>query len=117
MRQMKSARLALAGLSGAVAEYRETLKLRPDDAEAHYDLGTALARMPARLPEAIAEFELALRSRPDLLEAHVNLANALAKIPSRIPDAIAEYEAALRINPDPMVRQMLDRLKADERRR
>ncbi len=105
------------GLSGAVAEYQETLKLRPDDAEAHYDLGTALARMPARLPEAIAEFELALRSRPDLLEAHVNLANALAKIPSRIPDAVAEYEAALRISPDPVVRQMLDRLKADQRRR
>jgi tetratricopeptide (TPR) repeat protein len=103
------------GLSGAIAEYREALKLRPDDAEAHYDLGTALERMPGRLPEAIAEFESALRSRPGLMEAHVNLANALAKIPGRIPDAIAEYEAALRISPDPVVRQMAERLKAEQR--
>jgi hypothetical protein len=45
----------------------------------------------------------------------VNLANALAKTPGRIPDAIAEYEAALRITPDPVVRQMAERLKADQR--
>jgi tetratricopeptide (TPR) repeat protein len=103
------------GLSAAIIEYREVLNLWPDDAEAHYDLGTALAQMPDRLPEAIAEFESALRNRPDLMEAHVNLANALSKIPGRIPDAIAEYEAALRISPDPVVRQMVDRLKAEHR--
>ena len=71
--------------------------------------------MPGRLPEAITEFESALRSRPNLMEAHVNLANALATIPNRIPDAIAEYEAALRISPDPVVRQMAERLKAEQR--
>jgi len=78
-------------------------------------LGTALARIPGRLPEAIAEFEAALRGAPNLVEAHVNLANALAKTPGRIPDAIAEYEAALRISPDPVVRQMVERLKAEQR--
>ncbi len=107
---------ALPGsLTAAIREYQEAVRLRPDDAEAHYDLGTALARIPNRLPEAIAEFQSALRSRPDLMEAHVNLANALATIPNRIPDAIAEYEAALRISPDPVVRQMAERLKAEQR--
>jgi tetratricopeptide (TPR) repeat protein len=78
-------------------------------------LGTALARMPGRLPEAIIEFESALRTEPNLFEAHVNLANALAKTPGRIPDAIAEYEAALRLNADPVVRQMAESLKAKQR--
>jgi tetratricopeptide (TPR) repeat protein len=103
------------GLPEAIAEYQGALRIRPDDAEAHYDLGTALARMPGRLPEAITELQFALRSEPNLFEAHVNLANALAKTPGRIPDAIAEYEAALRITPDPVVRQMAERLKADQR--
>jgi tetratricopeptide (TPR) repeat protein len=102
-----------AGLSEAVAEYEGALRIRPDDAEAHYDLGTALASIPGRLPEAIAEFESALRSEPNLPEAHVNLANALAQTPGRITDAIAEYEAALRIRPDPVVRQMVDKLRAE----
>jgi protein O-mannosyl-transferase len=110
---------ALSGFSGglaeAIAEYEAALRIRPDDAEAHFDLGTALARMPGRLPEAITEFESALRSKPSLFEAHVDLANALAKTPGRIADAIAEYEAALRISPDPVVRQMAERLKAEQR--
>jgi len=103
------------GIPEAVAEYQKALRIWPDHAEAHYDLGTALARMPGRLPEAITEFESALRSEPDLVEAHVNLANALAQTPGRLTEAISEYEAALRIRPDPVVRQMLDRLRAGRR--
>jgi tetratricopeptide (TPR) repeat protein len=101
------------GLPEAIAEYQRALRIRPD-AEAHYDLGTALARIPSRLPEAIAEFEAALRSEPDFLEAHVNLANALVRTPGRLTDAITEYEAALRIRPDPEVRQMVDKLRAEQ---
>ncbi len=75
-------------------------------------LGNRAGTRPGRLPEAIAEFESALRSEPDFPEAHVNLGNALAQTPGRLTDAIAEYEAALRIRPDPVVRQMVDRLRA-----
>jgi tetratricopeptide (TPR) repeat protein len=102
-----------AGLPEAIAEYEGALRILPDDAEAHYDLGTALARIPGRLPEAITEFESALRSEPNFPEAHVNLGNALAQTPGRLTDAIAEYEAALRIRPDPVVRQIVDRLRAE----
>jgi protein O-mannosyl-transferase len=102
------------GLPEAVAEYEEAVRIQPDDADAHYDLGTALARIPGRLPEAIAEFEAALRSEPDFVEAHVNLGTALAHTPGGLRQAITEYEAALRIRPDPVVRQMLDRLRAGQ---
>jgi tetratricopeptide (TPR) repeat protein len=66
------------------------------------------------LPEAIAEFEAALRSEPDFVEAHVNLGTALAQTPGGLRQAITEYEAALRIRPDPVVRQVLDRLRAGQ---
>ena len=116
----EGARIALAnalsaipgGLPEAVAEYEEAVRIQPDDADAHYDLGTALARTAGRLPEAIAEFEAALRNKPDFVEAHVNLGTALAQTPGRLAQAITEYETALRIRPDPVVRQMLERLRA-----
>jgi Flp pilus assembly protein TadD len=44
-----------SGLTQAIAEYQSALRIRPDNVEAHYDLGTALARIPGRLP-AIFEF-------------------------------------------------------------
>jgi tetratricopeptide (TPR) repeat protein len=102
------------GLPEAVGEYEEAVRIRPDDADAHYDLGTALARIPGRLPQAIAEFEAALRSEPDFVAAHVNLGTALAQTPGGLRQAITEYEAALRIRPDPVLRQMLDRLRAGQ---
>ena len=46
------------------------------------------------------------------MEAHYNLGEALATIPGRLPEAITHLEAAARIRPDPVVRQMLDRLRA-----
>jgi tetratricopeptide (TPR) repeat protein len=94
-----------------MTEYEEALRLQPDHAEAHYDLGTALAQVPGRLPQVIAEFQPALRSEPDLFEAHVNLANALAESPGRLAEAITEYYAALRIRPDPAVLRIVDRLR------
>ena len=50
-------------LPEAIAEYQAALRIEPDDADAHYNLGNALARMPGRLPEAIAEYQAALRIR------------------------------------------------------
>ncbi len=39
-------------------------RIRPDNAEAHYDLGTVLTNIPSWMPKAIAEFQAALRSEP-----------------------------------------------------
>ena len=80
---------------------RQALRIAPNYAEAHNNLGNPLSRMPqAACRTPIAEYQAALRIRPDYAEAHHNLENVLARMPGRTPDAIAEYQAALRIKPD-----------------
>jgi protein O-mannosyl-transferase len=86
-------------LSDAIAEYETALRIQPDHADAHNNLGSCLARA-GRLPEAVAEYQAALRIRPDHSDAHNNLGNALASVPGRLPEAIAQFHAALAFAPD-----------------
>jgi tetratricopeptide (TPR) repeat protein len=52
----------------AVKHYQESLILRPDDADLHAHLGTALAQLK-RYKEAKAEFESVLKIDPNSAEA------------------------------------------------
>ena len=91
--------LAHAGrLREAIAQYVQGLRMNPDDAEAHCNLGVTL-RQVGRIEDAIGHYEQALRINPDFAEAHYNLALALAQT-GRIEEAIAHFEQALRIKPD-----------------
>ena len=56
--------------------YRQAIRLKPDYAEAHSNLGNALRAM-GQLDEAIAAYRQAIRLQPDLADAHVNLGNVL----------------------------------------
>ena len=87
------------GLTEAIAQCEAALRIRPNYAEAHNNLGSAWAQVPDRLADAIAEFREALALKPQFAEAHFNLANAMARIPGRQIEATAEYEAALGIRP------------------
>ena len=49
--------------SEAIAEYQTALRINPDYAEAHYNLGVALASQ-GKVSEAIAEYTAALRINP-----------------------------------------------------
>ncbi len=71
---------------------------RYPDAEAHNNLGAALAQT-GKIEEAIAHFEQALRINPDFADAHANLGNALWQV-GRIPEAIEHFEQVVRIEPD-----------------
>jgi protein O-mannosyl-transferase len=88
------------GQPGAEAEYREALRLKPDFAEAHLNLGGLLSARPETLASACAEYEAAIRINPGYADAHYNLGNLLMEIPGRTPEAIAHFEAALRIQPE-----------------
>ncbi len=83
----------------AIPHLEAALRIQPDNAEAHNDLGNAFARMPGRLPDAIAEYHEALRAQPGMPEAHNNLGRVLAQT-GRMPEAIAEFESAIRANPN-----------------
>jgi tetratricopeptide (TPR) repeat protein len=63
-------------LAGAVAAYREALRLNPKDALAHYNLGNTL-RTQGDLVGATAAYREALRHDPQLAPAHCNLGQAL----------------------------------------
>ncbi len=75
------------------------MRIKPDSAEAHFNLGGILSEAPGRPSDAIAEYETALRIKPDFEEAHTNLGIILINIPGRLPEAIKHFEAAVQINP------------------
>ena len=87
-------------LADAISEFAASLRIKPDHAKAHMNLGNVLRQMPGRMPQAIAEYRTALQLQPNLLPAHKNLAIALAQIPDRLPEAVAEFQAALRLDPE-----------------
>ena len=82
----------------AIAHYRKALEIKPDYAEAHNNLGNALAGR-GQVDEAIAHYRKALEIKPDYAEAHYNLGNALAGR-GQVDEAIAHYRKALEIKPD-----------------
>ena len=83
--------------AGAVAYMTELMRLRPNDAKAHFSLGTALA-MQGRSDEAIRHYSEALRINPDYSKAHSSLAYSLL-LKGKVDEAIKHYKEALRINP------------------
>jgi len=82
----------------AIAQYKEALRLRPDNAAARNSLGSALDAK-GQHDAAIAEFKEAIRLKPDNAAAHYNLGFALNADGQR-DAAIAEYKEALRPEPD-----------------
>jgi Flp pilus assembly protein TadD len=84
--------------TAAEAEFREAIRLQPDDAIHHSNLGNALSGQ-GKVSEAIAEYREAIRLRPDHADAHNNLGNALSG-QGKVSEAIAEYREAIRLQPD-----------------
>lgn len=76
---------------------RKVIALRPDWAEAHFNLGISL-RDQGRLPEALDAFHVAIRLKPDHATAHNAIGYVLAR-QGRIPDAEQYLRRAVVINP------------------
>jgi tetratricopeptide (TPR) repeat protein len=83
----------------AIMEFQAALRLKPDYAEPHNNLGNIYATLPGRSADAIAQYQEALRLKPDSAVAHFNLGNQWLREPGRIDDAIAQYREAVRLNP------------------
>jgi tetratricopeptide (TPR) repeat protein len=87
-------------LPEAIAELETALRILPDYADAHCNLGVALMSSPGRLSDAMAEFQTTLREEPGHVNAHTNLGIVLAQMPGRAPEAMAEFQEAIRLRPD-----------------
>jgi tetratricopeptide (TPR) repeat protein len=61
----------------AIGHYEQALRITPDFAEAHFNLGLALEKV-GRVQEAIGHYEQALRIKPDFVQAQNALARARA---------------------------------------
>jgi Flp pilus assembly protein TadD len=77
-------------LEGAVGDYTQFLKLHPEVAEIHSNLGAALAGL-GRYGEALLEYKTALKLSPKLEGARLNLALVYYKM-GKISDATTELE-------------------------
>jgi hypothetical protein len=85
-------------LNDAVGCYERAIQLKPQLAEAHYNLGNTLHALD-RLEDAEASFKQALSLRPDYAEAHYNLGCVLEDL-GRLDEALASITRALEIKPD-----------------
>ena len=74
------------------------LELRPDFAQAHYNLGNAL-RDQGNLDDAVACYRRALELRPDYAQAHNNLGVALCDL-GKPDEAVACCRRALELRPE-----------------
>ncbi len=68
----------------AASEFETAVRLTPDTADYHVNLGLALAQMPGRTADAVAEYQTALKIEPNLAAAHLNLGLAFASMPGRL---------------------------------
>ncbi len=80
----------------SIKAYREALRLRPDLASAHDNLGFVLSRT-GRVPEAIEQFEAAVRIDPGCEECFNNIGAVLVAA-GRLPEAAARFRSALAVN-------------------
>jgi tetratricopeptide (TPR) repeat protein len=90
----------------AIAECQKALKIKPDLAAAHNNLGVALIRSKQgggtdlrqkSIDEAIGHYRAALQIKPDFMQARSNLGNALLQ-KGQVDEAIAQFRKALEVD-------------------
>ena len=82
----------------AIDSYQQALRIKPDYADAYYNMGIAL-KNKGDLEAAIDSYQQALRIKPDYADAYYNMGIAL-KDKGDLEAAIDSYQQALRIKPD-----------------
>jgi len=82
----------------ATADLEAALRLNPNDARAHSELGK-LALQGGNLDVALTHFRLALHLQPHLAVARVGLADTYER-ENKLKEAVEAFRSALRLNPD-----------------
>lgn len=89
----------LEQLEEAVAAYKESLRLDPEQAHCHSNLGGILERIPGREKEAEVHHRKAIELEPELWNAWSNFANFLRTV-HRLDEAEAVLRQTLERDPD-----------------
>jgi tetratricopeptide (TPR) repeat protein len=82
----------------AIDSYKQALKIKPDYAEAYFNMGVALQEK-GELNAALDSYKQALKIKPDYAKAYNNMGNALQE-KVELDAAIDSYKQALKIKPD-----------------
>jgi len=82
----------------AIALLQSAIQIKPDLAEARWNLGRALG-FQGKFHEAAACLQQVLELKPDLAEVHYDLGVALHGL-GRLDDAVESYRKALQLKPD-----------------
>ena len=85
-------------LDKAIAHFNEAVRIKPDFADGHYNLGLAFSGK-GNIELTIANYTKALTYNPDMLNANCNLGNIYLNL-NKTDEAIACYSRALKIEPD-----------------
>ena len=85
-------------LEEAVADYFSAVRLKPEVAAAHINLGLAYVGL-GRFDDAVASLNQALRLAPDTPEIHFNL-GAADMAARKYADAVAAFDDAARLRPE-----------------
>ena len=92
--------LAAAGRRDeALVRFQVALRLAPNDADLHGNVGVALGTL-GKYPEAAGELQAAIRLRPGFIDAHHNLAQILRSLGKNL-EAADHYDEAERLPPPP----------------
>ncbi len=93
-----SALIKKGDLDGAINQFQEAIRLKPDDFEAHYCFGIALDEK-GQMDEAISQYQEAIHLKPDDADIHDSLGNALI-LKGQTNEAIIQFQEAIRLKPD-----------------
>ena len=84
-------------LNDAVLIFQKAITIKPDYAEAYYNMGNAL-KDQGKLVEAIKAYKKAISIKPDFAENYYNMGIAL-KEQGKLAEAIEAYKKAISIKP------------------
>ena len=91
----------LGQLDTAISYYEKALSIKPNYAEAHYNLGYTLQRL-GQLDAAVRSYKKAVAIKPEYAEAHTNkiLSVIYFFTNGQIPDAIDTLESLIKDYPN-----------------
>ena len=89
---------SLKQFDASIQMFETAVSLKPDYAEAHFNLGIVL-KVSGRPNLAVESYKKAIALLPNYLGAHNNLGNALKQM-GQLEEAVVSYQNAIAIKPD-----------------